>query len=179
MKVENVIYSFYYKIRYFPFICYSKNCTLKKGLIIRPFLNCNKIFKLELKGDNSIGAYSVFQGSGIITFGKGSYCGEFCVFGSNASIEIGRNVMIAAAVTIRDTDHIYQDCTTPMSSQGINSTPVLIEDDVWIGHGVTILKGVHIGTGVIIAAGAVVTKNIPSYSIGGGVPAKIIGSRQK
>lgn len=178
MKIEYKLYNFYYKIRYLPFVSYGSNCMLKKGLTIKPFLNYGKTFKLVLKGDNSIGAYSVFQGTGVITFGKGSYCGEYCVFGSNSFIKLGKNVMIAAAVTIRDTDHKYQDISKPMNQQGIYSEAVIVQDDVWIGHGATILKGVHVGTGVIIAAGAVVTTNVPNYSIMGGVPARIIGSRK-
>ena len=64
-----------------------------------------------------------------------------------------------------------------MRTQGIVSSPVLVEDDVWIGHGAIILKGVSIGTGAIISAGSVVTKTVPAYSIVGGVPAQIIGRR--
>ena len=119
----------------------------------------------------------MFQGSGEIIFGKNSFCGEFSVFGCNDRIQIGSNVMIAQAVTIRDTDHNFQETNIPMIEQGITTSPVVIEDDVWIGHGVTITKGVTVGKGSVIAAGAVVTRDIPGYSIAGGIPAKIIKSR--
>jgi len=59
----------------------------------------------------------------------------------------------------------------------LRSSPVVIEDDVWVGHGATILKGVKIGKGAIVAAGAVVTRDVESYSIVGGVPAKLIRVR--
>jgi acetyltransferase-like isoleucine patch superfamily enzyme len=65
-----------------------------------------------------------------------------------------------------------------MKNQGIITTPIVIEDDVWIGHGAVILKGVTLGQGSIIAASAVVTKDVSPYSIVGGIPAKIIGSRK-
>lgn len=58
-----------------------------------------------------------------------------------------------------------------------NDLPVVIEDDVWIGANSTILKGVTIGEGSVVAAGSVVTKNVPAYTIVGGVPAKIIKNR--
>jgi maltose O-acetyltransferase len=53
-------------------------------------------------------------------------------------------------------------------------SPIIIEDDVWIATRATILKGVHIGKGAVVAAGAVVTRNVPAYSIVGGVPARVI-----
>jgi len=86
--------------------------------------------------------------------------------------------MISNFVTIRDTNHEFSSLEEPMRMQGIVSSPVHIEDDVWIGHGAIILKGVSVGTGAIIAAGSVVTKTVPAYSIVGGVPAKVIGTRR-
>lgn len=62
-------------------------------------------------------------------------------------------------------------------SEAISKGPIIIDDDVWIGYGVTILSGVHIGQGAIIAAGAVVTKDVPPYAIAGGVPAKVLKYR--
>ncbi|MBI5750778.1 MAG: acyltransferase [Hydrogenophilales bacterium] len=85
--------------------------------------------------------------------------------------------MIAQAVTIRDTDHGFDDVSIPMKSQGINTRPVKIEDDVWIGHGAIILRGVTIGAGAVVAAGALVNKDVPPYAIVGGVPAKVIRMR--
>lgn len=85
--------------------------------------------------------------------------------------------MIADAVSIRDTDHNHNDLNVAMINQGITTSPVIVGDDVWIGYGATILKGVEIGNGAIIAAGAVVTSNVAPYTIVGGVPAKIIKTR--
>ncbi len=109
--------------------------------------------------------------------GCNSYIGEYSIIGCNEKIAIGRDVMIAQSVSIRDTDHVYEQIDIPMNQQGIITAPVIIDDNVWIGHGATILKGVHIGTGAIVAAGAVVTRNVEPFSIVGGVPAKKIGSR--
>ncbi|MBI5557979.1 MAG: acyltransferase [Deltaproteobacteria bacterium] len=85
--------------------------------------------------------------------------------------------MIGPAVSIRDTDHVFSSTGIPMMEQGVDVSPVTIEDDVWIGHGAVILRGVTLGKGSIIAASAVVTKDVSPYSIVGGIPAKIIGSR--
>ncbi|MCA5585901.1 acyltransferase [Parabacteroides gordonii] len=86
-------------------------------------------------------------------------------------IEIGEEVLIGDNVSIRDTDNhqiFYEG-----HEQEVNS-PVIIEDHVWIGINSTILKGVRIGKGAIIAAGAVVTKDIPAGCLAGGVPAKVL-----
>ncbi|MAO07771.1 MAG: acetyltransferase [Alteromonas sp.] len=85
--------------------------------------------------------------------------------------------MIANAVSIRDTDHLFDDISLPMNQQGYRTRPVVIKDNVWIGHGVVITKGVTIEEGAIIAANAVVTKDVPKNTIVGGVPAKIIRER--
>lgn len=100
---------------------------------------------------------------------------------SRSAIRIGRKVMFGPNVTIMGGDHntssvgcFVYDVTEKLPG---NDLPVVIEDDVWIGSGATILKGVTLGRGCIIAAGAVVTKNVPPYCIAGGVPAKVIARR--
>lgn len=167
------------RVKYWPFLDVGTRSYIDKGVIIKPFLWRDGRLSVRLDGGNNIGSYTTIQGSGPITFGKRSFCGEFCVFGVNDAITIGCDVMIAQAVTIRDTDHGFSEAARPMASQGIVTSPVVIEDDVWIGHGAAILKGVRVGTGSIVAAGAVVIRDVPPYSIVGGVPAKVIGSRMK
>lgn len=85
--------------------------------------------------------------------------------------------MISDAVSIRDTNHGFIDNSIPMISQPITTSPVVIEDDVWIGHGAVILSGVTIGAGSIIGAGSVVTKDVPENAIVAGVPARLIRFR--
>ncbi|MBT8255235.1 MAG: acyltransferase [Bacteroidia bacterium] len=82
--------------------------------------------------------------------------------------------MIADAVSIRDTDHNFQDDSIPMNKQGFSTAPVKIMDNVWLGYGAVITKGVTIGSGAIVGANAVVTSDVPENAIVGGVPAKII-----
>lgn len=108
--------------------------------------------------------------------------GDYSGIGVNARIHgtciIGSYVMMGEDCIIITRNHQHGSSNIPMMQQGFEAErPVIIDDDVWIGDRVTILPGVHIGTGSIIAAGAVVTKSIPCYSIAAGVPAKVIKKR--
>lgn len=95
-------------------------------------------------------------------------------------ITIGSDVMMGTNCIIYTQNHVFSDTTKPMKLQGFSDPkPVIIGDDVWIGGRVTILPGVNIGNGSIVGAGAVVTKNVPPYSIVAGNPAKIIKYRKE
>lgn len=109
--------------------------------------------------------------------------GDYSGIGVNAKIygacRIGSHVMMGQDCTIITRNHRHDRTDIPMMEQGFEEEqPVTIGDDVWIGDRVTILPGVEIGKGCIIAAGAVVTKSIPEYSIAGGVPARVLKSRK-
>jgi len=95
----------------------------------------------------------------------------------SGQLEIGDDVMIGPGVQIITSNHRFDRLDIPMMYQGINKKPVLIKDDVWIGSNSIILPGVTIGTGAIVSAGAVVTKNIMDFDIVAGVPSKVIKSR--
>ena len=166
-----------YKYSYRRNISKSKILSLGEGFRIREFGFNGKSLKVNFLGNNRIGRFTTIQGSGLMSFGENSFCNDFCVFGVNEKIIIGQNVMIADAVSIRDTDHNHDDINIPMVNQGIITSPVIVGDDVWVGYGATILKGVEIGNGAIIAAGSVVTKNVPPLAVVGGIPAKIIKMR--
>jgi chloramphenicol O-acetyltransferase type B len=87
--------------------------------------------------------------------------------------------MLSDNVNIIGHDHIFNKAGVPtiLAGRPDNEPETIIEDDVWIGHGVTIMRGVKIGEGSIVGANSVVTKDIPPYSIFAGVPAKFIRSR--
>jgi acetyltransferase-like isoleucine patch superfamily enzyme len=176
-ELSRIWYTSLARLKYWHSITVGPRCRIDRGVTIRQFYFRHSRLRIILKGHNRIYRDTHFQGSGTITFGERSYCGLFCVFGVNDRIDIGSDVLIADAVTIRDTDHVFTRIDVPINSQGIDVRPVVIEDDVWIGHGATILKGVRIGRGAIIAAGAVVTSDVASFSIAGGVPARLIGRR--
>jgi acetyltransferase-like isoleucine patch superfamily enzyme len=176
-RVSSRLHSYALKAIFSPFLKAGPHCILGRGVSIRPFEWRDTKLRVILEGHNTIGNHTIIQGAGKISFGLNSFCADFCVFGANESIAIGRDVMIANAVSIRDTDHAFSRSDMPMSKQGVNTSPVVIEDDVWIGHGAVVLRGVTIGKGSIVSAGSVVNRNIAPYSIVGGVPAKLIKLR--
>ena len=92
-------------------------------------------------------------------------------------IIIGNNVLIGPNVVLRSNNHSFETSKIPVIDQGMNEGEILINDDVWIGSNAVVLPNCKIGKGVIIAAGAVVTSDVESYSIVGGVPAKLIKKR--
>lgn len=109
--------------------------------------------------------------------GNHSGIGAFSVIANTTSI--GDNVMMARECIINPNNHKVDDTSVPMNQQGFEPVrPVIIEDDVWIGSRAIILPGVHVFKGSIIAAGAVVTHDVPPFSIVGGVPAKVIRYRK-
>lgn len=114
-----------------------------------------------------------------ISIGNDVFIGTGASFIATRSyIEIGNKVMFGPNVTIRGGNHSthiigkYMADYTSKDKLATDDQPVIIEDDVWVGTGAIILKGVHIGRGAIIAAGSVVTKDVEKYTVVGGVPAK-------
>lgn len=89
-------------------------------------------------------------------------------------VEIGSNVNLAQGIVVTALNHNFTDCTKRIDEQGVSTAKVTIGNDVWIGANATILPGVTIGNHCVVAAGAVVTKDVPPYSLVGGVPAKIL-----
>ena len=118
-----------------------------------------------------------------VVFGEEFEIGDNSTVGFRSDIygpvKIGNDVMIGPEVAIYTHNHKHDEIDIPMIKQGYTENkPVYIEDNVWIGRRVLIMPGVCIGTGSIVAAGAVVTKNVEPYSIVGGNPAKIIKYRK-
>lgn len=109
---------------------------------------------------------------GVITM-KGGFINRNSLIVSMEQIEIGSGVTIGPNVCIYDHDHnLFEDKTRPFLT-----SPVIIGNNVWIGANSVVLKGVKIGYGAVVAAGAVVTKDVPPYSIVGGVPARVLKYR--
>lgn len=125
-----------------------------------------------------------------LVIGKGLATGNNCVIDSNDSfgIYIGKNLLLAPDVFIRAGNHDYSyfedafqghgHCAKKIGYNG-EIYSIVIEDNVWIGRGATIISGAYIGRGSVIGAGAVVKEMIPEYSIVIGNPAKIVSNRKK
>lgn len=176
--IQQYIYGLY-------FACFSKKV---KATFISRIDN-----KTKFEGNNRVGRGAVVLNS---SFGYGSYIGNHCVI---ANTKIGRFCSIASKVEMITGTHPTKDFVSthpsffslnpPSGESFVNecrfdefrttSSGLSLEigSDVWIGHNVKILEGVTIGHGAIIAAGSVVTKDVPPYAIVGGVPAKIIRNR--
>ena len=112
-----------------------------------------------------------------LSLGDRSYIGRNTYIGVFKPILIGKCVLIGAYCYIISANHNYKTRNIPIIDQGFIGTPIIIEDDVWIGTHVTILPGVSIGKGAIIAAHSLVNKDVPSYEVWGGVPAKFLKER--
>ena len=114
---------------------------------------------------------------GDVTIGDYTRIGIHCtVIGP---VCIGDHVNLAQGITVTALNHNFADSSRKIDEQGISTQPVVIGDDVWIGANAVILPGVTIGRHVVVAAGAVVTKDVPDYSLVAGIPAKVIKELRK
>lgn len=172
-------------------ICYLIICTIRTRIF---FKNCRLIrFPIQIRGKSNIvfssgfttGKYcrlEVFNdiNKGEIIFGQNCQINDNVHIASVDSVTLGDNVLIASRVFISDHNHGQysgDDVSNPNevpADRKLSSSPVVIEDNVWLGEGVAVMPGVRIGRGCIIGANSVVTKDLPDNTICAGVPAKVI-----
>lgn len=109
--------------------------------------------------------------------------GAYNTFCAARGITIGKHCRTAPFVSVYDTDLHPRDAELGrvdyVEPDSVESAPIVIEDDVWLGIGAIVLKGVHIGRGAIIGAGAVVTRDVPAHAIAAGNPARVIGRAEQ
>ena len=127
----------------------------------------------------SLGQYSVIESYSCINNAVGDVIiGDHTRIGMHNTIigpvTIGNHVNLAQGITVTALNHNFDDTDKRIDEQGVSTTPVIIGDDIWIGANAVVLPGVTIGNHSVVAAGAVVTKDVPTHSIVAGVPAKII-----
>jgi acetyltransferase-like isoleucine patch superfamily enzyme len=126
-----------------------------------------------------IGPFAILMTyGGTIHIGNDCSVNPFCVLYGHGGLKIGNGVRIASGAVIIPANHNYSDPDVPIHRQGVSAVGITIEDDVWVGANVTLLDGVRVGTGSIIAAGAVLTCDVEPFTIVGGVPARLIKRRK-
>ncbi|MBN1878861.1 acyltransferase [bacterium] len=113
-----------------------------------------------------------------VSIGDNSGVNDSCFLEGTGGITIGRFVRLAPRVEIMTSNHNFSDPDVPIKLQGLTAKPVTIQDDVWVGIGVLVTSGVTIGQGAVVAGHAVVTRDVPPFSIVGGIPAAVIGWRK-
>ena len=168
------------RIRNSSHLAVGAGVALGEGVLIDAF--CRR--GVALGPNVTVGPGARLLGSGVI-----SEPGEFIRVGARTAIgagnliwgqggvSIGNDCLLGPNVTMVSEDHVFEDPSTPIRTQGSRRAPIVIGDDVWIGAGATVLKGVTIGDGAVIAAGSVVTKDVEPFHIVAGVPARDRGSR--
>ncbi|MDK2829032.1 MAG: hypothetical protein PWP67_1847 [Clostridium butyricum] len=169
------------KIRSHSHIKCGSGMTIEDGCFINALCKNGVII-----GNNfSIGRNSIIECTGVIR-----ELGDELIIGNNVGIaanafisvrgkvEIGDSCIFGPYVKIFSENHNFNDLDTPIFLQGATQKGVKVGKDCWIGANVTILDGVKIGKKVVVAAGSVINKDIPDYSIVGGVPAKVLKMRK-
>ena len=151
--------------------------TVGADVIIQPGTRIRMLTAATISiGDRSvIERRCTLTSEGRLIIGADSFVGAGSVIVAAQFIEIGADALIAANVTIRDQNH-GTAAGAPYRTQPLATGPIKIGRNVWIGVSSAILKGVTIGEGAIVAAGAVVTKDVAANSVVGGVPARLIKS---
>ncbi|NJL30587.1 MAG: acyltransferase [Phycisphaerales bacterium] len=114
---------------------------------------------------------------GDIDIGEKVSVNPYTILYGHGGLKIGSRTRIAAHCVIIPANHRIEDPAQPMMDQGLTCEGITIGEDVWIGAGVKVLDGVNVGDHAVLAAGAVVAKDVEAWSIVGGVPAKPIGVR--
>lgn len=158
-----------------PFIFhYGKGSRIRSSVI----LNISPINPFSLGNKSVIEYFTVVDnGVGQVIIGDDSRIGlRNTLIGP---VEIGNHVIIAQNVVISGLNHKYTDVSLPIRAQGVETKPIIIEDDAWIGANSIITAGTRIGQHAVVAGGSVVTKSVPPYTVVGGNPARIIKQYNK
>jgi acetyltransferase-like isoleucine patch superfamily enzyme len=159
-----------------------KNRNLKIGNNVK--IAKGVVFDTSMGGTIEVGDNTeILNGCLLMTYGGSIKIGlrtsinPYTIIYGHGNTTIGNDVLIAGHCMIIPSSHIFSSLEVDINKQGLTRKGIIIEDNVWVAHKATILDGVTIENGSIIAAGAVVTDNVLSYTIVGGIPAKLIKKR--
>ena len=164
----------------------GKNIYIGEQTRIEDFALIRSALHDPLKEYIKIGAHCrVWAGAEIHSLDGFVEIGDYCsvnahtILYGTGGLRIGNYVRIATHTVIVASMHRFDKLDVPIKYQGVEARGITIEDNVWIGAGVCLLDGVRIGSGAVIAAGAVVNKDVAPYDIVAGVPARVIRNRRK
>ncbi|HNB51108.1 MAG TPA: acyltransferase [Anaerolineales bacterium] len=169
----------------------GKNVTLRhkqkisagRSNIIEDFVYIDALSRhgVILGNNVTIAKFTTIQCTGVIQelgegleIGDNSAIGAYSFLGAQGGIKIGSNVIMGPKVGIHAENHNFQDRNIPIRLQKTSRKGIVIEDNCWIGASSTIVDGVHIHQGCVVAAGSVVTKDVPPHTLVAGVPARVL-----
>ena len=163
------------------------NIILGKWVKLDDFVHLGALGKgkLSIGANSGIGAFSRIEISqsfnnigSSINIGENVGIGPYASLGGAGGLVIGDECIIGPYLSCHPENHHFEDIDISIRQQGVTRKGIVIGSNCWIGAKVTILDGVTVGNGCVIAAGAVVTKSFPQNSVIGGVPARLIKSRE-
>jgi acetyltransferase-like isoleucine patch superfamily enzyme len=170
------------RVRFARHVEIGRYATIGDGTILSG-LGCDG---LRIGARANVGAYSrlvvgtdIGRPGSYIHIGERCGIGEYSSVGGSGGVSIGKDTIIGQYFSAHPENHNFSDPMRPIREQGTTRRRIEIEDDCWLGARVTVLGGVTIGRGSVIAAGSVVTRDVPPYSIVAGVPARVVGSRER
>jgi len=153
-----------------PFIHKKGKRTLIRCRTRMDILPFNKFY---IGNDSTIEDFATINnGVGDVYIGDRTRIGLGCTI--IGPVKIGNDIMLAQNIVISGLNHNYENIYQPISSQGVSTSQIVIEDETWIGANSVIVAGVTVGKHSVIAGGSVVTKDVPPYSIVAGNPAKVL-----
>lgn len=169
------------KVRHAYQIRVGKNFILENNVSINALSNqgINIGDHVSIARDSIIFCTGIISQKGTgITIGNRTGINARAYLGGQGGITIGNDVIMGPNVQIFSENHNFDQPGIPIKEQGVTRKAVSIGNGCWIGAGTTILAGVEIGEGCVVAAGSVVTKSVPANKVVGGIPARIIKSRE-
>lgn len=175
-KLENIIFGKNIDIFNPNKIKIGKNCLIGDNCLLEAKTGGN----ISIGNDVSIGRGALIRcGLGSIEIGDNTGIAAYShISAIGTRVKLGKNVAMGAYSYVNGAaGYDFSSLDKPMHDQPVVGKGIVIEDDVWLGGGVCVLDGNNIGTGSVIGAGAVVTKNITEYSVAVGIPAKVIKKR--
>lgn len=140
-------------------------------------LRANGLIRIEDDVSLSHEIWLVTANDAVLRVGKNTQIGSYCILNAGHGIDIGADCWFAAFVYLNSSDHKI-DRNRLIREQGYEGAPIIIGNDNWIGGHVFVTKGVTTGTGVVLGAGSVVTKDVPDYAIVVGNPGRILKYRE-